>query len=79
MSKFLLLILAIVAVWWLARGWRSKGAARDAREDVPQDVPQAAPEKMVNCSRCGLYLPQHEAIADGDKYFCSAEHRRQAG
>ncbi len=75
MSKLLLLILAIVAVWWFARGLRSKGAAKDARRDAPE----AAPEKMVNCSRCGLYLPQHEAIADGDRYFCSAEHRRQAG
>jgi len=67
----LLLILAVVAVWWLARGLRHKGAARSA--------PEAAPEKMVNCSHCGLYLPRSEAIPEGDKFFCCAEHRRQAG
>jgi len=71
LSKFLLLILAVVAVWWLARGFRRKGAARDAAE--------AAPEKMVSCSHCGLYLPQGEAIPEGDKFFCCAEHRRRAG
>ena len=71
MSKFLLLILAVVAVWWLVRGLRRKGAAKDA--------PEAAPEKMVNCSHCGLYLPQSEAIPEGDKFFCCAEHRRLAG
>ena len=71
MSKFLLLILAVVAVWWLARGIRRKGAAKGG--------PEAAPEKMVNCGHCGLYLPQSEAISEGDKFFCCAEHRRLAG
>ena len=71
MSKVLLLILAALAVWWLAKGFRRKGAA--------QDAPEAAPEQMVNCSHCGLYLPQSEAIAEGGKFFCSAEHRRLAG
>lgn len=71
MSKLLLLIFAVVAVWWLAKGFRRKNMAKDA--------PEAAPEQMVNCSHCGLYLPQSEAIAEGDKFFCCAEHRRRAG
>ncbi len=71
MSKFLLLILVVVAAWWLAKGFR--------RRDAEKDAPDAAPEQMVTCGHCGLYLPQSEAIADGDKFFCSAEHRRLAG
>lgn len=71
MGKFLLLLLVIVAAWWLAKGFRRKNAAKDA--------PEAAPEQMVNCSHCGLYLPQHEAIREGDRFFCCAEHRRLAG
>jgi uncharacterized protein len=71
LSKILLLILAAVAVWWLVKGFRRKGPAKDATE--------AAPEQMVNCSHCGLYLPQSEAIAEGGKFFCCAEHRRRAG
>jgi uncharacterized protein len=70
LSKFLLLILVAVVVWWLAKGFRRKGAAKDAAE--------AAPEQMVTCSQCGLYLPQSEAIPVGDKFFCCAEHRRRA-
>jgi uncharacterized protein len=70
LSKVLLLILAAVVVWWLIKGFRRKDAARDA--------PEAAPEQMVNCSHCGLYLPQSEAIAEGGKFFCCAEHRRKA-
>jgi len=71
LSKLLLLILVIVAVWWLAKGFRRKDAARDA--------PEATPEKMVNCGHCGLYLPQSEAIGEGDRCYCCAEHRRLAG
>lgn len=71
MSKLLSLILVIVAVWWLAKGFRRKDLARDARE--------IAPEQMVNCEYCGVYLPQGEAIAEADKFFCCAEHRRRAG
>jgi uncharacterized protein len=66
-----LLIFAVVAVWWLAKRFR--------RGDAAKDAPEAAPEQMVNCSHCGLYLPQSEAIAEGDKFFCCAEHRRRAG
>ena len=71
MNKLLLLILAVVAVWWLARGFRRKGAAKDATE--------AAPEQMVTCKQCGLHLPQGEAIAEGGNFFCCDEHRRLAG
>jgi uncharacterized protein len=71
LSKLLLLIFAVLAVWWLAKGFR--------RSQADKDAPEAAPEKMVNCSQCGLYLPQSEAIAEGDRFFCCAEHRRQAG
>jgi len=71
MSKFLLLILAVFAAWLLIKRLRGKDAAANP--------PDPAPEQMVNCGHCGLYLPLKEAIAEGDKYFCCAEHRRRAG
>ena len=74
MSKFLLLIVILAAVWWLVKGFRRKDPGKDARRDATE----AGPEQMVHCSHCGLYLPQSEAIADGEKFFCSAEHRRLA-
>ena len=71
MSKFLLLILAVAAAWWLIKRLRGRAPGGGA--------PGAAPEQMVNCSQCGLYLPQSEAIAEGGEYFCCAEHRRRSG
>lgn len=71
MGKYLLLILIVAAVWWLAKGFRRHDAAGGASE--------AAPEQMVHCEHCGLYLPQGEAVGDGGRYFCCEEHRRLAG
>ena len=71
MSKILLLVLAIGVVWWLIRGARRKQTGKPEAE--------AAPEQMVNCSHCGLYLPRSEAVPQGDRLFCSEEHRRLAG
>lgn len=70
MGKYLLLILVILAAWWLAKGFRRRDSGGDASETVP--------EQMVHCEHCGLYLPKSEAIGDGGRYFCSAEHRRLA-
>jgi uncharacterized protein len=71
LNKLLVLVLVVVAVWWLAKGFRRRGAARDA--------PASSSEQhMVTCGHCGLYLPQGEAIAEGNKYFCSDEHRQLA-
>lgn len=71
MNKLLLLVFVIAVVWWLAKGFRRKDAAGSGSAAVP--------EQMVNCGHCGLYLPQSEAVREGDKYYCCAEHRRLAG
>jgi len=71
MGKFLLLICIVVAVWWLAKGFR-KG-------NVDEAAPAGEPERMVHCEHCGVYLPQSEAVRQGEHYYCCAEHRRLAG
>lgn len=32
---------------------------------------------MLKCEECGLHVPKHEAIRQGDHVFCSLEHARQ--
>ena len=67
MSKFLLLVLAIVVIYFVL-----KGLARKRRE-------RAGPlpsEPMVPCAHCRVNLPRSEAIEATGRFFCSEEHRR---
>jgi uncharacterized protein len=76
LSKFLLLIFAVIGAWWLIKRLRGRDAAKDASEFAANEP---VPEQMVACSHCGLNVPQKEAVVKGDKYFCCAEHSRRAG
>jgi len=76
LSKFLLLIFAVIGAWWLIKRMRGRDAAKDASEFA---AGHPVPEQMVACSHCGLNVPQKEAIAIGGRYFCCAEHSRRAG
>lgn len=30
---------------------------------------------MVRCGHCGMYIPRHESVQDGDHYYCCTGHR----
>ncbi len=76
----LLLLLAIGIVLYLL--W--KGLAKSAVQRRQAAPKQQKGELMVHCSHCGLHLPQSEAVhlpqseaaGQGERYFCSEEHRR---
>jgi len=36
--------------------------------------PKPPIDHMVRCGKCGLHVPQQEAIQDGDRYYCCQEH-----
>jgi len=68
--KFLLLLVVIVAVLWLAgRGRRRVGRGAAAPPPLP------AQEDVVACSHCGLHLPRSEALPGRGGMFCSQDHR----
>jgi uncharacterized protein len=65
---FLLLALAAYVAWqWFKRSSTVGRSAPRPRVEAPQ--------AMVQCARCGLHLPQSDALPAGDRYFCSEEHR----
>lgn len=75
MMKYLLLAAVIAVVYAL---WRN-GQRRMPRPPAgPRGAPRASlPEPMVRCARCGVHLPQSQALShDGHSYCCEA-HRRQ--
>ena len=46
------------------------GAARPAADGAP-----SGGERMVCCAHCGVYLPQSESVASGERRYCCAQHR----
>ncbi len=71
-GKFLVLLLVVLAVWFLVKGL--KKAPRPARERRPAET--LAGERMVSCAHCGVHLPQSDATAAGTRFYCSEDHRR---
>jgi uncharacterized protein len=33
--------------------------------------------RMVQCAHCGVFVPEHEALARDGRFYCSREHRDQ--
>ncbi len=73
MIKWLLTIgIAVLALMlWFGKGRGGGAATRAPRRPAP------GPQPMVACARCGLHLPQADAVeGEGGRHYCSPEHRR---
>lgn len=68
MGKLLILVLVVLAAYFLWRGLR--------RDGEPPKNATGDGERMVDCSQCGVHLPVSEAVEAKGRYFCSDEHRR---
>ena len=68
--KYLVLILIVLAVLWIAR-------ASSRRDRPPAQKPSAEPsrELMLSCAHCGLHLPRDEALPGRGGVFCGELHR----
>jgi uncharacterized protein len=71
-GKFVVLLLVAVAVWFLLKGFRKPSSPPPPRR--PAET--LSGESMVVCAHCGVHLPQSDATASGERFFCSEEHRR---
>lgn len=72
MSKYLL-ILALIAVIYAAtrRPRHTPTPAKKGRATI------APPQNMVACARCGVHLPEADALRQGKHHYCCAAHRDQ--
>jgi uncharacterized protein len=68
--KFIILILAVVALVWLLRGARGRVAPPPVKPTPGQD-----PQPMVACQFCGVHLPRDEALPGRGGVFCGDAHR----
>ncbi|WP_353090473.1 PP0621 family protein [Methylibium sp.] len=72
--KYLVLLLVIVAVLWLARS-----RPRAARPDPAAGPDRNAPQAMIECAHCGVHLPRAEAVTGLQGLYCSDAHRLAHG
>ncbi len=68
--RFLLLVVLIVAAFWLVRRALRSFNRPEIREKPPIQG------ELVSCARCGMHLPRAEAREAGGALFCSEEHAR---
>jgi uncharacterized protein len=73
MGRILFFVVLGIGLYVAFRVWRGarQGSAGQGRPGRP-----AAGEAMVRCDHCGLNVPKSDAVADGDLWYCSEDHRR---
>jgi uncharacterized protein len=72
MGQLLRIIIILIGLWLVLTIIKRALASR--RKPQP-DKPAVA--KMVACAHCGVHIPESEAVCDGDRHYCSEEHRRK--
>jgi len=77
--KYVLVLLVVLVVGWLALGrHRRRGEPPEAakRNTPSRPAPGAAPQAMVACAHCGVHLPAADALVDPQaRRYCSESHR----
>ena len=71
---FLLFVLLAVSLY-AVRLWRN-GQITHTTRALKRNKKN---KKMVPCEKCGLHIPENEAIKIGDSTFCSLEHAKPPG
>ena len=73
MAKIILLVLGLLLVYWILKGYRRSIERRGA------PPPKQGGEDMVRCAHCGVHLPRSESVATQGRFFCTPEHERLHG
>lgn len=72
--KLLLVLIVVLGGLWLLRRSRAKPPPAD-RSQSPASQPAIS---VVHCALCGVHVPQDDAVAEGNRWFCCIEHQRRA-
>lgn len=73
MGRVLFFVILGVGLYVAFRIWQIR-QRQGASERPEKSLVEG--EAMVRCGHCGLNVPESEAVADGDRWYCSENHRR---
>lgn len=73
MGQLLRIIIILVGLWLVLQVIKRAGTTRKNPSPGPPPI-----AKMVSCDRCGVHVPESEAIWDDNKHYCCEEHRKAA-
>ncbi|HHZ87926.1 MAG TPA: hypothetical protein EYN73_08735 [Chromatiaceae bacterium] len=65
MGRTLLIAVAVIGIILIVRHLLSR------RKPKP---PSGDYKATVRCAHCGTHIPKKDAIAQGERFFCSIEH-----
>jgi uncharacterized protein len=65
----LLIILIVI-------GLAAAAVRRLTRPEIRNQT--GAPEKLLRCAHCGMYVTEESSVREGDRVYCSEQHRREA-
>ena len=77
MKLLLVLVVVLIAVYF----WRQRRRVERPRHPPAPATPAqkiGQPQAMVACARCGLHLPEADAVQGHEGSYCSPAHRRLA-
>jgi uncharacterized protein len=69
--RFLFLLLIAGVLWFMAKNYMRKQEIRRRKEQ--ERLPTG---RIVRCTQCAVHLPEHDALREGNEWFCSREHRQ---
>ncbi|HYQ70941.1 MAG TPA: PP0621 family protein [Gammaproteobacteria bacterium] len=68
--RALVILIAVALIVMAVRGlWRSSRTADSRGEKTA---------RMVQCAHCGVYIPENEAHTSEGRFYCSADHLKDA-
>lgn len=73
MGQLLRIIIILIGLWLVLTIVRRALVSRQKSRADKLSVAH-----MVVCAHCGVHVPESEAIRDGNRQYCSEEHRKSA-
>jgi uncharacterized protein len=78
--KYALVLGLVMVVFWLWRSTRQSAADEQKQARTPaKPASLGKATQIVACQVCQVHLPHSEALIGSQGFYCSAEHRQQAG